>query len=236
MSQSIVSNQLESATDAHLTVTKGDGVHEVARQWNIFNVPETFLELRELYLEEVGLSRSKTHSVEFKSGKEPAFYVHGGDILGPIVGQVSLIGNGPRTEIVFPVGENLKIEDVDLSTTRVPVTFLAGGVSRTFYWSKTDDYEHEHKAKSQVGDLELVDESGKVHAVFLNELVGSKSKGKARIGQFDVLEYGVEDHMIDQWIVTLLDLIERYVLLSSHKLGKFATAKAAAAAAFHVGS
>jgi hypothetical protein len=231
MSQSIVSNQNESATDAHLTVTKVDGVHTVARQWNIFNKPETFLELREMYLEETGIYGSKTHSVEFKSGKAQVMYVHRGDILSPIVGQVSLVGNGLQTEIVFPVGANLKIEDVDLNTTRVPVTFLAGGVSQTFYWPKTEDYQHELKAKVQVGDLELVDESGKVHAVFLNELAESKSKGKARIGQFDVLEYGVEDHLIDQWIVTLLDLIERYVLVSSHKLGKFATAKAAAAAA-----
>jgi hypothetical protein len=232
-SQPRASSQLISSTDAKLTVKKADEVHIVARRWHIFNDPSSLLEHREMYVEEER-SKLKTHSVEFKSGNAPAMYIHRGDNLGPIIGQVSFVGNGPSIELVFPDGENVKIEDIDPTTTRIPIKLLVNGVHRLFYWARTEEYVHENVGKSSVGDIELADETGKIYAVFLNEWRGSGSKEKKRVGQLDVLESGVEDRLIDQWIVTLLALIERYVVVSSHKFGKFAAGTAAAAAAFCV--
>jgi hypothetical protein len=77
----------------------------------------------------------------------------------------------------------------------------------------------------------LVDETGRVYGIFLNEWCAPGGKDMTRVGQLNLLEPIIEDGLIDQWVVTLLALIERYAIVSSAKSGKIAEVAAGVAAA-----
>ena len=157
--------------------------------------------------------------------------MHRGDQTGPIVGQVSFLTKESHIEIGFPDGESVRIEDINPNMRRVAVRLLVGGVLQTFYWASTENYEHKYKGRGPVGNVELVDEAGRVYGVFLNEWCESGRKDMTRVGQLNLLEPKIEDRLVDQWVVTLLALIERYVIVSSVKSGKIAEVAAEAAAA-----
>jgi hypothetical protein len=226
------SDPFSSSPDAKLTIQATDGARLVTARLHIFNDPGVLPEHREMYIKLEG-STSKAYHVNFPSRSRTmaVMHVHRGDQTGPIVGQVSFLAKESHIEIGFPDGESVRIEDVNPNTRRVAVRLLVGGVAQTFYWASTENYEHKYKGKGPVGDVELVDEAGRVYGVFLNEWGESGSKDKMRVGQLNLLEPIIEDGLVDQWIVTLLALIERYVIVSSVKSGKIAEVAAGAAAA-----
>jgi hypothetical protein len=178
-------------------------------------------------------STSKAYHVDFpsRSRTTAAMHVHRGDRTGPIVGQVSFLAKESHIEIGFPDGESVGIKDTNPNARRVAVRLLVDGVHKTFYWASTQNYEHRYKGGGPVGDVELLDEAGRVYGVFLNEWCASGSKDKTRVGQLNLLEPITEERLVDQWVVTLLALIERYVIVSSAKSGKIAEVAAGAAAA-----
>lgn len=59
--------------------------------------------------------------------------------------------------------------DINPNTRRVAVRLLVDGMPQTLYWASTENYEHKCKGRGPVGDVELVDEAGRVYGVFLNE-------------------------------------------------------------------
>jgi hypothetical protein len=219
--------------DSKLTVQTADGARLVMARLYVFNDPGVLPKHRELYVKPEG-SKSNAYHVDFPSGSAAAMHVHRGDESGPIVGQVSFLAKGSHIEIVFPDGESIQIEDIHPNTRRVAARLVVSGVPQIFYWTSTENYEHEYKGKGLVGDVELVDETGRVYGVFLNEWRASGSKDRTRVGQLNLLEPEVEDRLVDQWVVTLLALIESYVTVSSAKCGKMTTSAAAAAVAFCV--
>jgi hypothetical protein len=224
------SNPSSSSLDAKLTVQTADGANPVMARLHVFNDPGVRPGHREMYVKAEG-STSKAYHVEFPSGAAAAMHVHRGDQMGPLVGKVSFVTKGSPIEIAFPDGESIEIEDIDPSTRRVAVRLLVSGVSQIFYWASTENYEHKYKGKGPVGDVELADETGRVYGVFLNEWRASGSKDRTRVGQLNLLEPEIEDWLVDQWVVTLLALIERYMIVSSVKSGKIAEVAAGAAAA-----
>lgn len=177
-------------------------------------------------------STSKAYHVDFpsRSRTTAAMHVHRGDQTGPILGQVSFLTKESHIEIGLPDGESIRIEDVNPNTRRVAVRLLVGGVPQTFYWASTENYEHKYNGRGPVGDVELVDEAGRVYGVFLNEWCASGRKDMTRVWQLNLLEPKIEDRLVDQWVVALLALIERYVIVSSVKSGKIAEVAAGAAA------
>jgi hypothetical protein len=224
------SDPSSSSVDAKLTVQTADGANPVMARLHVFNDPGVRPGHREMYIKAEG-STSKAYHVEFPSGTAAAMRVHRGDQMGPVVGQVSFLAKGSPIEIVFSDGESVEIEDIDPNTRRVAVRLLVGGVPQIFSWASTESYEHKYKGRGPVGDVELVDETGRVYGVFLNEWCASGSKDRMGVGQLNLLEPGIEDGLVDQLIVTLLALIERYVIVSSVKSGKIAEVAAGAAAA-----
>lgn len=164
-------------------------------------------------------------------------YVHRGNRLGPIIGQASFPKKEYHVAITFPDGEEIQIEDVDPNIGRAAFQLPLNSGERTFYWASTEKYEHEFKGKSRgmetVGDVELRDETGKVYGVFLNEWKAPGSKDRENVGRLDLFE--VEDEkLVDQWVVTLLALVEKYVLGGKLHYGKLAGGVAAGAVALCV--
>jgi hypothetical protein len=229
-SSSRQSDPFSSSPDAKLTIQNADGARPVTARLHIFNDPGVRPEHREMYINLEG-STLKAYCVDFPSRTTTAMHVHRGDQTGPIIGQVSFLSKESHIEIAFPDGESIRIEDINLYMGRVAVRLLVGGVAQTFYWASTENYEHKYKSRGPVGDVELVDEAGRVCGVFLNEWCAPGSKDKTRVGQLNLLEPAIEDRLVDQWVVTLLALIERYVIVSSVKSGKIAEVAAGAAAA-----
>lgn len=223
------SDLFSSSPDTKLTIQTADGTHLVTARLHIFNDPGVLPEHREMYIKLEG-STSKAYHVDFpsRSRTTAAMQVHRGDQTGPIVGKVSFLTKESHIEIGIPDGESVRIEDINPNTRRVAVRLLVGDVAQTFYWASTEIYEHKYKGKGPVGDVELVDEVGRVYGVFLNEWCDSGSKDKTRVGQLNLLEPIIEDRLVDQWVVTLLALIERYVIVSSVKSGKIAQVAAGA--------
>jgi hypothetical protein len=223
---------LSSFPDVKLTIQTADGTRPVTARLHIFNDPGVLPEHQEMHIKLEG-STSKAYYVNFpsRSRTTATMHVHRGCQTGPIVGQAPFLAKESHIEIGFSDGESVRIEDVNPNTRRVAVRLLVDGVPQTFYWASTQNYEHKYKGGGPVGDVELVDEAGRVYGVFLNEWCASGSKDKTRVGQLNMLEPIIEDRLVDQWVVTLLALIERYVIVSSVKSGKIAEVAAGAAAA-----
>jgi len=91
-----------------------------------------------------------------------------------------------------------------------------------------------------VGDVELSDEAGRVYGAFLNEWKASGSKDRERVGCLDYLRFrvvrGVErdERLIDEWVVTLLALVQKCILSGKIRYGELAGEVAAGAVALCV--
>ena len=216
-----------------LTVNTSNGILPVISQLYIINDLGVIPGKREMYITTPN-PKTKAYHVDFPSKTTATMLIHRGDEKGPIIGQVSFLAKTRMIEIVFSDGENISAEDVDPYIGQVKFRLPRSGVQQTFYWAGTERYEHRFKSKRTIGDMELVDEMGEVYGVFLNEWHGSKGKGRNCVGQLKLFRPGFGDRLIDYWVITLLALVERYVLMSNVRYGRIAAGLAAGATAFCV--
>jgi hypothetical protein len=226
-------HQSYSPQEGILTLNTSNGILPVFSQLHIINDLGVIPGKREMYITTPN-AKIKAYYVDFPSKTTAAMLIHRGDEKGPIIGQVSFLAKTKNVEIMFSDGDKISVEDVDPYIGRVKFRLPRSGIQQTFYWGGTEKCEHKSKCRGRVGDMELVDETGEVYGVFLNEWHCSETKGKNCVGQLNLFNPGFGDRLIDYWVITLLALVERYVLMSNVRWGKIAAGVASGATAFCV--